>query len=119
MRPLTLDEIDAYDVVDREIAGRVRIVRVPILAPGVSGMTIGSFVFLRRDDDHRGGRELIAHELVHVRQYHEQGMIGFLWRYLRDYFAGLRRLRSHRRAYLAIPAEVQARLEAAAWAARR
>ncbi len=59
----------------------------------------------------------MAHELVHVRQFAEQGRTRFLVSYLRGYFSGLSRLRSHREAYLAIPAEVQARSETLAWAA--
>ena len=46
-------------------------------------------------------------------------MVIFLRRYVRDYLGQLRIHRRHRAAYLAIPAEVEARSEAAAWAARR
>jgi hypothetical protein len=119
MRRLTSAELDAYDVIDRSLAERVRIVRVPFLAPGASGMTIGRFIFLTRDPDQLGRRELLAHELVHVRQFAELGFLRFLFRYLRDYGRCLRELRKHRVAYLAIPAEEDARAEAAAWQARR
>ena len=115
MRRLEGPELDAYDLIERELAERVRIVRVPFLAPGASGMTIGRFVLLRSDEDRSGGRELLAHELVHVRQYEELGVPRFLLHYLRDYFRGLRRLRKHRAAYLAIPTEAEARSEAAQW----
>ena len=64
-------------------------------------------------------RAILAHELVHVRQYAEAGFVVFLTRYLRDYVRGLIRLRNHRRAYLAIPSEVEARAEARAWKQRR
>ena len=87
-------------------------------APGASGMTIRRFVFLRRDYERGGGRALLAHQLVHVRQYAEAGTIRFLLGYLRDYVGALRRLRNHRAAYLAIPAEAEALAEAEAWAAR-
>ena len=40
-----------------------------------------------RDDVVDGTRKLLAHELVHVRQYHELGMVRFLARYLRDYLS--------------------------------
>ncbi|MEQ8842832.1 MAG: DUF4157 domain-containing protein [Acidimicrobiales bacterium] len=119
MRKLEGPELAAYDLIDFSLAERVRIIRVPALAPGSSGMTIGRFVFLTTDVDRSGGRTLLAHELVHVRQYAEVGVARFLLRYFRDYVVELRRLRNHRRAYLAIPAEVDARAEAAAWAARR
>ena len=119
MRQLNDSELEAYDLIDRDLAERVRVVKVPVLAPGASGMTIGRFVFLRSDVDRSGGRELLAHELVHVRQYAELGVAKFLLRYLRDYLRGLRTLRDHRAAYLAIPTEVEARTEAAAWKQRR
>ncbi len=119
MRRLEGPELAAYDLVSADLRRRVRIQTVPVLPPGSSGMTVGSVVFLRTDHDRSGGRELIAHELVHVRQYAELGLVGFLLRYLLDYLRQLTRLRHHRRAYLAIPAEAEARREAAVWAARR
>ena len=51
MRRLTETEIERYDVLDEERATKVRIQRLPVLF-WASGMTIGRFVFLRRDDDH-------------------------------------------------------------------
>lgn len=118
MRRLEGPELASYDL-DPELAQRVRIVRVPFLAPGTAGMTIGRFVFLTSDVDRNGERELLAHELVHVRQYAQAGLVSFLVRYLRDYLHGLVRLKSHRQAYLAIPTEVEARAEARAWKRRR
>jgi hypothetical protein len=86
---------------------RARIVDVPCLTPGVAAMTLGPLILLRRD--HADDRALLAHELVHVRQWRELGPIRFLWRYLGAYvrgrFAGL----GHQRAYEAIPLEVEAR----------
>lgn len=117
MRRLEGPELARY-ALDPELAQRVRVVQVPFLAPGTSGMTLGRFVLLTSDLDRSGTRELLAHELVHVRQYAEAGVVRFLATYLRDYLRGLRRLRNHRRAYLAIPAEVEARAEARAWARR-
>lgn len=119
MRQLEGPEIAGYDLIDSDLAQRVRIIRVPFLAPGSSGMTIGRFVFLTTDVDRSGGRELLAHELVHVRQFSEAGLVAFLLRYLRDYAAALARLRNHRQAYLAIPAESAARDEAREWKRRR
>jgi hypothetical protein len=116
VRALTEPELSGYDHVPGSDALRARIGIVPFLAPRADGMTLGRFVLLRRghaDDD-----ELLAHELVHVRQWREHGVAGFLARYLAAYVRGLVRLRSHRRAYLAIPLEAEARREAAAWAAR-
>jgi hypothetical protein len=77
-------------------------------------MTLGRHVLLVRGHEDRP--TLLAHELVHVRQYADQGHVRFLARYVRDWAMGLVRLRSHREAYLAIPAEVEARAEAKRWA---
>ncbi len=121
MRRLTDAELRAYDHIPPAVAARVRIVRVPVLANGADGMTLGRFVLLRRDDpEQRGGeRELLAHELVHAVQYAELGMPRFLWRYVTAYLRNRRRLRRHRDAYLAIPFEEEARAQAARWAEAR
>ena len=118
MRRLEGPEIESYDVLSSELAERVRIVRVPVLPFGSSGMTIGRFVLLTSDDDHSGNRKLLAHELIHVRQWHEAGRLAFLRSYLGDYCRELRRSRRHRDAYLAIRAERQAYAEADEWEAR-
>lgn len=106
-------------MLDPALAARVRIVEVPVLPRGADGMTIGRWILLTDDRDQHGGRALLAHELVHVRQYAEAGYVRFSLRYLRDYALGLLRLRRLRAAYLAIPAEVEARTEAEAWKVRR
>ena len=96
-----LDHVAAID------ARRARLVTVPWLTPGVAGMTLGRWILLRR------GREddaaLIAHELVHVRQWREQGAFRFLALYVGAYLRGRRTGLRHMDAYLAIPAEVEAR----------
>ena len=46
--------------------GRVRLIVVPVLTPGIVAMTVGRFVFLRRG--HEADVGLLAHELVHVEQ---------------------------------------------------
>lgn len=112
-------EVDAYDVLPRSLAARVRVVTVPFLPRGTSGLTLGRFVLVTDDRVRDGGRQLLAHELVHVRQYAEQGFVPFLARYLTAYLRNVWRLRDHDAAYRAIPAEVQAYAEAAAWLARR
>jgi len=119
MRRLTPAELDAYDVLPRALATRVRIQRVPFLAPGSNGMTIGRIVFLRNDGLLDGSRKIIAHELVHVRQYYELGMFRFLARYLASYLRALVKHHRHRAAYLAISFEEQAYAEADEWLARR
>lgn len=119
VRRLSADEVAAYDLVPAPIARRAVLVRVPVLPPGAVGMTSGRFVLLRRDEPLDGSSTLIAHELVHVRQFAAAGRLRFGGRYLGAYLVNLARLRSHRRAYLAIPAEVEAYAETRAWAAAR
>jgi len=121
VRGLTGAEWRAYDHIPPTVASKVRVVRVPVLAPGADGMTFGRFVLLRRDepDQRTGERELLAHELVHAVQYAELGMPRFLWCYVTAYLRNRRRLRRHRVAYLAIPFEVEARAAAARWAETR
>ena len=117
MRALTGAELERYDHVPGTDALRARIAVVPFLQPGVDGMTLGRLVLLRRG--HAGDERLLAHELVHVHQWREHGAPRFLAAYVAAYLRGLVRTRSHRRAYLAIPAEREARAETAAWASRR
>ncbi len=115
MRRLNAQEIARYDLVSPEISRRARVQKVPLLAPGSHGMTVGRLILVLRDDDRSGKRTLLAHELVHVEQYAELGTIRFLWRYVRAYFVNLWRLRSHRQAYLAISFEAEARAAAERW----
>lgn len=89
---------------------RYRVVSVPWLPTGVAAMTLGGLVFIRRD--HLDDERLLAHELVHVRQWRDLGVVRFLWRYLSAYARGRLGGLSHQAAYLAIPLEVEARVEA-------
>ena len=86
---------------------RARIVDVPWLTPGVAAMTLGPIILLRRD--HGTDEALLAHELVHVRQWRELGAARFLWRYLGAYARGRAGGLTHQQAYDAIPLEVEAR----------
>lgn len=87
---------------------RARLVYVPVLTPGIAGMTLGRWVLLRRG--HEQDADLIAHELVHVRQWRELGAVRFLVRYLGAYVGGRWRGLGHRAAYESIPLETEARL---------
>ena len=82
------------------------------LPPGADGMTIGRFVMIRKG--HEESSYLLAHELVHVRQYRERGVFGFLARYVGRYL--LLRLDGwgHDAAYRRLPEEAEAD-----WQARR
>jgi len=115
-RPLEPDELDRYAHLPRGLLERVRLIRVPFLPPAVDGMTLGRIVLLRGDRIDARASRLIAHELVHVRQFAELGPVRFLGRYLSEYLRNLLRFRSHRRAYAAISLEIEARSEAAEWA---
>jgi hypothetical protein len=87
---------------------RARLVRVAVLTSGIAGMTLGRWILLRRGHEH--DRDLIAHELVHVRQWRELGAVRFLVRYLGAYARGRWRGLRHHAAYEAIPLEAEARL---------
>jgi tRNA isopentenyl-2-thiomethyl-A-37 hydroxylase MiaE len=115
IRHLTEEELDRYDLVPRWVARRAILVRVPVLPPGAAGMTSGRFILLRQDEPMDGTSTLIAHELVHVRQFTEMGRLLFLVRYVAAYLRHLTRCRSHGLAYRAIPQEVEAYERAAAW----
>lgn len=75
-------------------------------------MTVGSLVLVRRRS--AGSARLLRHELEHVRQYRERGLVGFLARYLSDYVGWRVRGYPHWAAYRRIPFEVEAE-----WLARR
>jgi hypothetical protein len=75
-------------------------------------MTLGSRIFVDPQVLERGGRELTAllmHEMVHARQWQEMGSLRFLTSYLRQYLVARVTGATHRDAYLAIGAEVEAR----------
>jgi hypothetical protein len=96
-----------YPLVPPADVARARIVDVPWLTPGVAAMTFGRLILLRRN--HRDDDALLAHELVHVRQWRELGPARFLWRYLGAYARGRASGLGHQQAYEAIPLEVEAR----------
>lgn len=75
-------------------------------------MTLPFGIFVR-PDCLAGDRSVLAntihHELVHVRQWNELGIVKFLWRYLSDYWKGRRRGLGHNEAYRQISFEQEAR----------
>lgn len=52
---------------------------------------------------------LLVHELVHVRQWSDLGVLRFVWRYVADYLRGRFRGLDHHHAYLEIRCESEAR----------
>ena len=95
---------------------RVRIHQVRWLPNRAGAMTLRNHILFRetRDDP----SYLMAHELVHVRQFAEQGTARFLFIYVVDYLGGLVKFRNHRLAYLNIGFESAARAEVDHWARR-
>jgi len=114
-RLLDLDEISAFTHVGDDVLKRVRLIRTNLLPPAADGMTLGRFVFLRGDHIENRKSTLLAHEMVHVRQFAELGPVRFFAQYLGAYFKNMWELRNHRQAYLNIPLEIEARKEAADW----
>jgi hypothetical protein len=106
-RRLDADERERFTHVPARDLDRARLVTVPVLTPGVAGMTLGRWILVRRGHEDDG--DLIAHELVHVRQWRELGAVPFLVRYLGAYGRGRWRGLGHRAAYEAIPLEAEAR----------
>jgi hypothetical protein len=81
-----------------------------LVAPGASATTLGHVVFVRPDAVH--SRRLMDHELVHVRQWRDLGVPGFLVRYLGAYLRWRLRRYPHWAAYRRIPLEIAAEWEA-------
>jgi hypothetical protein len=79
--------------------------------PGADAITLGSLIIVRRAA--AGSESLLRHERVHVRQWREHGVVGFLRRYLGDYLRWRLRGYGHRAAYLRIGFEVESCWEAA------
>lgn len=109
-------EIASFTHVADDVLRRVRLIRTNLLPPAADGMTIGNVVFLRGDRIEQRATTLLAHELVHVRQFAEHGPIRFITQYVGAYLKNLRVSKNHRQAYLDIPFEIEARDEASKWA---
>lgn len=86
---------------------RARVVVVGWLTPGTAAMTLGRWILVRRG--HEQDRGLLAHEMVHVRQWRERGVVGFIVAYVGEYLRSRRRGLGHWAAYRAISFEVEAR----------
>jgi len=114
--PLGKARAGRFDHLAPEVVGRARIRTARHLPKQADAMTVGRTIYVR--PGHEASDGLLAHELVHVRQWQQYGALGFLRRYLGAYLANLVRLRDHMAAYRAIPFEAEARAEAATWKAR-
>jgi hypothetical protein len=118
-RGLTPAEVESYDMITGDLARQVRIVEIPALPGQYVGMTLGRYVLLAKRVPDDGSSTLLAHELVHVRQWAELGVAGFSGRYVLSFLAGLRANRRWMAAYHSIDAEEEARREATDWLRRR
>ena len=99
-----LEDVDSV-VVKPAPRWMVRAWRGPVMA-----MALPRAIYVRPDrlvDPALG--PLLVHELVHIRQWRSLGAMGFLLRYLREYFEGRRRGMNHWQAYQHISLEVEAR----------
>lgn len=114
-RPLNSIELDRYRLIPRALAARVRVYEISALPGSYVGITLGRHVFLATDVADDGKSLLLAHELVHVRQWHEQGVIGFGRRYVGSFLWSIPQTRSWNASYRAIPAECEARSQADIW----
>ncbi len=81
-----------------------------LVAPGAAATTLGRFVFVKPGA--LGSQRLMDHELVHVRQWRDLGVPGFLVRYLGAYLRWRLRRYPHWAAYRRIPLEIEAEWEA-------
>jgi hypothetical protein len=85
---------------------------IGVAAPGAAATTLGPLILMR--DRAVGNEKLLRHEMEHVRQWRELGVVGFLRRYLGAYLRWRVRAHSHWAAYRRIPLEIEAE-----WLARR
>jgi hypothetical protein len=113
-RTLTPQEQATFDLVPASVTSKAKVVPISFVPPGFVGITVGNRIMLRKGHEHR--QQLLAHELVHVRQFHELGIPRFFARYLTEYAKGIVTLRKTHAAYRAISLEVEAREAASAWA---
>lgn len=76
------------------------------MPPGADAITLGPVVSVRRRA--ASSVRLLRHEAVHVRQWRELGVVGFLLSYVGAYLRWRLRGYGHWAAYRRIPLEVEA-----------
>lgn len=81
----------------------------PFLMRGVIAITLGRRIYVRSEMAASALERLLRHEVAHVRQVNQYGLIRFLWKYLGEFFRHWWRLRSPQEAYARISFEVEAR----------
>ena len=80
----------------------------PFLMRGVVAITLGRRIYVSAEMAQDKLEELLRHELTHVRQIGELGLIRFYWRYFREYIALRRSGLGSSEAYRRISFEVEA-----------
>ena len=70
----------------------------------IGGITLFPFIFIRGE----GNEQLIRHESIHIAQYAETLVLGFLVLYLYDFLLGLYKYRNFNDAYRSIRFEREA-----------
>lgn len=73
-------------------------------------ITLGRRVYVARDVDENDFPRILRHELVHVRQIAQLGILRFYWRYLVEYVANRRAGMSAGEAYRRISFEQEAHI---------
>lgn len=116
VRRISPDELELYrPVIAPDVARKVWLVQLPAIPGPYSGLTIANLVIVDRTLPPGTPSALLAHELVHVRQFHDKGVLRFTLDYNTSFVAGLVTERGWSKAYRAIPAEVEARSETTRW----
>lgn len=80
-----------------------------VLARDVIAITLGRRIYVRGVLAADAFERLMRHELEHVRQVSELGLLRFLWRYLTEFARHWVRLRNFGAAYVSISFEIEAR----------
>jgi hypothetical protein len=80
----------------------------PLLLRGVVGITLGRRIYLAAGLPPDRRERFLRHELKHVEQINRHGLLGFYWRYVREYIANRRRGMPPAAAYRSISFEVEA-----------
>ncbi|MCP9493753.1 MAG: DUF4157 domain-containing protein [Pyrinomonadaceae bacterium MAG19_C2-C3] len=110
----------------RFVTGRLRIAGITVgryilLAPSQVEARVESSIGGAMQSEYVVSEELLVHEMMHVLQFERDGFAGFVWRYVGDYLRTLWREKrcdaaTRMMAYLAIPAECEARAAASEYA---
>ena len=80
----------------------------PLLFRDTLAITLGRRIYIDRPLDPAAFEQLLRHELVHVRQAGELGLVRFLWKYCAEYLLHRWRGLGHDAAYRAISLEAEA-----------